>query len=68
MAQIYLELTATFTPAFAALKDCALAIAERHGEARASEWAAKTLRDDFDLFCTLGTHRKPKLRVIEGGK
>lgn len=67
MARIVATLTASFTPAFYALIALAEETKATHGEEFASEWANRTLRADFDLFCRIGTEVRPALRLINGG-
>lgn len=63
-----LNLTAELTPAFYALLECAETIAEQHGPDRAEEWARTVLVADIELFCRIGSDRRPALRLIDGGR
>lgn len=67
MATVEHTLDVTFKPAFHALISCAEEIAAARGNAAALQWAERVLKDDFELFCHVGTSRRPALRLIRGG-
>lgn len=67
MTAITLNLSATYTPAFYVLAECAQQIALAHGEDVAIDWAHRVLDADIELFCVISADRRPALRLIQGG-
>lgn len=68
MARCNLTLSAKFRPAFDALVDVAICIAETHGADTAEEWLERVMSDDVALFVRLSVESRPQLHVIAGGK
>jgi hypothetical protein len=68
VAQVGLNLICEFTPAYDALVVVAHEIAAQFGEDAALDWAGKVLREDNGLFVRMRVDRRPKLRVLRGGK
>jgi hypothetical protein len=64
---LHLTIIPTFTPAYHAMLDTAVLIAERSGNEAAERWVLHQLEHSFDLFCELRLDRKPILRLVNGG-
>jgi hypothetical protein len=63
-----MEMTFSATPAYAALVDTVIAIANAEGSDRALAWMQRQLDADFDLFMRIDSSMRPRLQLLQGGK
>lgn len=66
MARATLDLQMTFTPAYFALVECVIAVAEANGQECATEWAEQVLSDNIRFFVQAEILPRPLLRLVKG--